>query len=404
MIKTRKRPEEDCPIDPPRGPHPGALGVAGRVGVALVAFLLVHLFLRAIASPGGGGTVGSKIEHYEQNAALYDTVFIGTSHVFRSFVPGEFDRIMAENGEASSSFNLGIQLPNQAELHYMLRLVLDEGGDHLKRVFVQYYALTPQIDPEQAFIARNVYWHDWEGTLLSIDRAWAVDEATPGGIELAVNQKRRHAVLAILERQFPSRWYLSREHFQHWIKRELLVARNKDVARGFLGRPHGMTARWGVMRGYYPLEVDGAYRARHGHPDNVILLRRQDFLDRHDEYLAHVERLRTEDVVWGDQEWMGSGVERFSDLEVYRRMVRDAREAGVEIVVVVMPSNSCDRPFEEAMERELGVPVLRYNLPDAHPRLYDTELRYDSGHLTEEGALEFTRTFTEEYRSLQGDR
>ena len=56
------------------------------------------------------------------------------------------------------------------------------------------------------------------------------------------------------------------------------------------------------------------------------------------------------------------------------------------------------------MERELGVPVLRYNLPDAHPRLYDTELRYDSGHLTEEGALEFTRTFTEEYRSLQGDR
>jgi hypothetical protein len=398
MAKSRFRPELTCPIERPTAPHPRALGMVARLVVAIVAFAAVQLVLRAVASPGGGSMVGSKLEHFERAAERYDTVFIGTSHVFRSFVPDEFDRAMAESGEATSSFNFGIQLPNPVELHYLLRFVLEEGEGSLERVFVQYYAITPQVDPDQAFIARNVYWHDWEGTALAVERAWAIDEATPGGIHLAPTPKRENAVLAIVERQLPSRWFLTREHWQHWIKREAFVARGKDVARGALGRTHGMTGWWGPRRGYYPLEEDYERRAAEGNPENVIIRRREAFDP--ETFLAHVERLRTEEVVWGDREWMNPEVQRFSDLEVYRSMVELARAAGIELVVVIMPSNSCDRPFEARLREELGAPLIQFNLPDAYPWFYDPELRFDSGHLTAEGALEFTRVLAKEYLSL----
>jgi hypothetical protein len=404
MAEPDPLPEKTCPIPLPDAPHPSKRGMALRVGVAVVAFLLVQIFLRAIASPGGGSMVGSKVEHFQQEAARYDTVFVGTSHVYRSFVPDEFDRILSEQGRSSSSFNLGLQFPNQIELHYLFRTVLEAGEGHLERVFVQYYAAMPQIDPEQAFKARNVYWHDWEGARVSIDRARALDDATPGGIELAVDKKRRHAILAILERQFPSKWFLTREHFQHWVKREMLVARNKDVARGLLGRDHGLTALWGPTRGYLSLEQSDQRRASDGDAGNVISLRREIFLEDQTAFLDHIERLRTESRVWGDTDWMNPEVQRFSDAEVYRLMAEQARAAGVELVVVVMPSNSCDRPFEEALAAELGVPVLRYNLPDAYPRFYDPALRFDSGHLNAEGALEFTRVLAQEYLSLKSDR
>ena len=371
-----------------------------RFAIALVAFLVVQAVLRAVASPGGGAVVGSKVEHYTRAADHYDTVFIGTSHVYRSFVPTEFDRLLREEGREATSFNFGIQLPNQVELHYLLRLALAEGKGHLRRVFVQYYGLMPQVDPDQAFIARNVYWHDGEGTVLAIERGWVIDEETPGGIHLAPDSKREHAVLAIIERQLPSRYYLARQHFQHFVKREMLVARGKDVVRGILGRPYAMTGQWRADQGYLSLEEDGARLAAEGNEENFILRRRQAFLDAHDDYLAHVERLRTEDVVWGDQEWMNAEVARFSDLGVYRAMAEDARAAGVELIIVIMPSNSCDRRFEEGMADELGVPLLRYNLPDRYPRFYDPALRYDSGHLTAEGALEFTRVLAEEYLTL----
>ncbi|MEW6071514.1 MAG: hypothetical protein AB1726_02820 [Planctomycetota bacterium] len=400
MTETLHRPEETWPLEPPRGPHPGPGGAAARLAVALAAFLAVHLVLRAVASPGGGGMVGSKREHFALAAERYDTVFLGSSHVYRSFVPAEFDRVLAEHGVASSSYNFGIQLPNQAELHYLLRETLAAANGRLRRVFVQYQALTPQVDPEQAFIPRNVYWHDLEDTALSIERSWAIDSSAPGGIRLAPDPKRRHAILAILERMLPSRFYLARQHFQHLVKREAMVARAKDVARGLLGRPHGMTGMWGRTRGYLSLEDAGRSLAEEGNERNSILRRREAFLAGHDDWLAHIGRLRTEDVVWGDQEWMNAEVERFSDLEFYRRMVEDARQVGVEIVVVVMPSNSCDRPFEARMETELGVPVLRFDRPDDYPQFYDPELRFDSGHLTAAGAVEFTRVFAKEYLSL----
>ena len=78
-------------------------------------------------------------------------------------------------------------------------------------------------------------------------------------------------------------------------------------------------------------------------------------------------------------------------------MVELTRAAGVELVVVLLPSNSCDRELESRMADELGVRVLCYNDPSLYPEFYAPDMRFDSGHLGHEGALLFSRTLARDY-------
>src|SRR5262245_53338899 len=83
--------------------------ILARVAVALAAFALVGLGMRAVAAPAGGGVIGAKLEYWDAHADEFDTVFLGSSHVLRAFVPEEFDREMTAAGYECSSFNFGVQ-------------------------------------------------------------------------------------------------------------------------------------------------------------------------------------------------------------------------------------------------------------------------------------------------------
>src|SRR5262249_20465185 len=102
---------------PPPAPAPppppvrrvGPAGALARVAVALCAFAAVCAGLRAVAVPAGGEVIGGKLEYWRAHGAEYDTVFVGSSHVLRAFVPAEFDRVTAAQGVPTKSFNFGVQ-------------------------------------------------------------------------------------------------------------------------------------------------------------------------------------------------------------------------------------------------------------------------------------------------------
>jgi lysophospholipase L1-like esterase len=71
-------------------------------------------------------------------------------------------------------------------------------------------------------------------------------------------------------------------------------------------------------------------------------------------------------------------------------------------VLVILPSQSCNRPFEERLLNELGSLVLRYNLPERYTELYDPANRWDSGHLSAEGARFFSRMLARDYAAQRG--
>jgi len=373
--------------------------MAARVGVAVLAFLLTGAVFRRVASPSGGPLVGAKREYLEAHGERFDTVFVGSSHVYRGFVPGEFDRLLSLEGRSARSLNYGVQLPDLLESRFLILEILEEVPG-LKRLFFEYQSLAPQIDPANAFQPRTVYWHDQGSTGLAIERTVHWGSELGDGLRYVEDPSGVHSVFGLGDRLLPTPLRISNLHIQHYLSDALFVGRSKDVGRGLLGRRHGQTARFDSGAGYISLEEENRRLSERGQPDNPYQRRSDQFHEALADYRETVERLRSENRVEGDEEWMNAELTRVHDLELIGRIAREVRDAGVEFVLVIMPQQSADRGLEEELAREIGAPVLRYNLPERYPELYAPEMRFDSGHLSEEGALRFTRTLARDYLRL----
>ena len=378
---------------------PSPVGLLVRL-IVFAAVLLGSLrLLDRLAVPGGGDLIGSKRQVFERRAASVDTVLLGSSHVYRGIVPERLDAAFERAGVEAHTYNFGIQLPNLIELHRVLREVLEKSPG-LRRVVLEYMQLVPQIDPENAFVPRSIYWHDRSGAFEAVERVGYWSRERGGSFPYVERTERtadggrvlrhRYSSTGLFDRLLPNDLRAQRDHYLHWLANLAMIGRSKDLARGLLGRDHSQVAWIGPGSGYVSLEREERRLEEYGKHQNTYRDRRRLFQGDPEAYLKRVEKLRSEEVVFGDEEWMNSELLRVDDLEVLRRMRSDCREAGAELVVVVMPANSTNRPLERRLEAELDVPVLVYTDPDRHPELFDPELRFDSGHFNEDGAQVFT--------------
>ena len=385
----------------PKVYRPRVAAVLGRVGLACASFVLVLVALRAVAAPAGGSMIGGKLEYWRAHGAEYDTVFLGSSHVLRAFVPAEFDRAAAALGVQAHSFNFGLQAVHLLEQRYLLREILD-GNPALERVFFEYQWLTPQIDPANAFNARTIYWHDAGTTALAMERALHWGAELGDGFRYLEDPAQRHALFALARRPLPAGVHAAEEHLEHFVSERLMLGRGKDVLKGLLGREHGQTARFRTGHGYVSLEEDEAQLAAQGQTRNTYSVRRERFLAEQPAYQRAVDALDAAEVSFGDGDWVEAGLARVDDFELVARIAEETRARGVEFVLVILPSQSGNRPFEERLLAELDALVLRYNLPERHSALYDPALRYDSGHLSAEGAHLFSRLLARDYAGQHG--
>jgi hypothetical protein len=394
-------PTPPCETPRPKVYRPRALGVCARLALGLASFATVAGWLQSVAAPGGGSVIGGKTEYWRAHGGEYDTVFLGSSHVFRAFVPSEFERTTAQCGLATRAFNFGVQAVHLLEQRYLLGEIL-AANPHLTRVFFEYQWLTPQIDPANAFNPRTVYWHDAETTRLAVARARHWGAALGDGLAFVEAGSERHSVFTALERLFPADQRIAAGHLQHFLTGLCGIGLGKDALRGLLGKESGQTARYRARHGYLSLEEEERALASQGEVRNSYRARRERFLAGQEAYRAALDRLDAAEESFGDAEWVEAELTRVDDLELVAAIAREVRARGVEFVLVILPSQSANRPFEERAMEELGSLVLRYNLPERYPALYDPELRWDSGHLSAEGALHFSRLLARDYCAQRG--
>ncbi len=231
-------------------------GVLARVGLAGAAFVLVGIALRSVAAPAGGGVIGAKLEYWRDHAREYDTLFLGSSHVLRAFVPAEFDRWLAQHGGQGRSFNFGVQAVHLIEARYLLHEILDRSSGRLRRVFFEYQWIQPQIDPQNAFLPRTVYWHDRESTALAMERCFHWGRELGPGFHYLEDESDRWSLLTVFDRALPPDLRAAEDHLGHLGMDLCLFGRGKDIAKGLLGRSHGQTARYGPGHGYLALEQE----------------------------------------------------------------------------------------------------------------------------------------------------
>jgi hypothetical protein len=382
-------PVTPSPAPPPRLYQPHVFGLLARLAVGLSFFFGTLALLGTVAAPAGGSSIGGKLEYWRAHGAEYDTVFLGSSHVLRAFVPAEFDRAAARFGLESRSFNFGVQAVNLLEQCYLLEEIL-AAGPRVRRVLFEYQWLMPQIDPTNAFNPRTVSWHDADTTRLALERARHWGAALGDELAFVEGDSERHSLLTVFDRLLPAEERMAEQHLQHYLTRVLQIGRGKDVLRGLLGRETAGTERLRAEHGYVSLEDDERQLATKGEVQNSYRVRRERFLAEPEAFQRAVDELDAAEESFGDGEWMNGALARIDDFELTAQIARSVAERGIEFVLVIMPSQSANRPFEERLAAELGATVLRYNLPERYPDLYDPAKRWDSGHLSAEGARELS--------------
>ncbi len=327
---------------------------------ALLAFAAVSTGARAwLVRPWPDDSeVTAKLDWLARNASTVDALYLGSSRVFRSFVPAVVDAAMAARGEPISSFNLGGPGMEAFETDHLLREVLALDGLELDYVFIEPAPANPALDARNLDSERTLNWHSTHQTL----RALRSIASAPG----PRREKWRHAL----------------RHVTLWARR---TANLGCGARWLTAGPG--PGRAGGPLGQLALSRDRGYQALEDVVDPLVSARRRRFRAEPEAYrqrIAGLPAAHAVPVALADV-----------DLRALRDQVDAVRAAGAE-PIYVLPPGAIGTPYARALDRTGRLPpLLIFDDPTSEPRLYRPDRRFDTHHLSRQGAVEFSQRFAE---------
>lgn len=326
---------------------------------AVASFALTAAFLGRAAPYPEMGTVDDKLRYFEAQRDDYDVLVFGSSRVYRGVVPAELDAEMARRGVPVRSFNFGADGMDPHETAALVRRVLELRPRRVRWVVVELDGWSAELPPENRFKRRAVFWHDREETLSALRTLARTQTSTRRRLDLAA------------------------VHLLHWAAQTTAAGRGRGLvsaARARFGaeREAAREAEAELARGggFEPFSP-AFYETPSPHPF------RRRFLEGLPDYRRVVARLPAANRA-------PSGLDGYN-IEAVARQVAAIRRAGARPVHLITPTA---RPTPELYRlAEAGhVPhLVAFNDPMAYPALFAEERRFDSEHLTTEGALHFSR-------------
>jgi hypothetical protein len=337
-----------------------ALNCAIFALTASAVCLLIHPQLPIPAVP----EVQAKLEWLKAHPDEYDTLFIGTSRIYRQIMPRLFDQLMAEKGIPTKSFNVAVDGMRPPEDAYFFDQILKFHPKGLRYVFLELDSVRVPVDPLKRGTSRNVYWHDWERLSVLFHAALEVKK-TP-------------------------------RHLRGWIK--ALSEPMGDFAEhaGLFVENMSNYGRSGVIFEHLAhLTGPLVYRKTLG-PDGDGFLEIEGRKEMKGKDLAKFEGLFAERQQSPAVEDDGNTTDRAS----LHEMLQKTEALGAKPVLIIPPTlalkNFCPPPGSEP-----GVAVLNFSSQQKYPMLYDEEVRLDTDHLNTAGAELFTRMVAERFAELE---
>lgn len=325
-----------------------------NVAIAAVALVASCLVIHPLLPFPDIPEVTPKLRYFVEHKDEFDTLFVGSSHIYREVIPETFDRAAAAHGVRTRSFNLAIGGMQPPESFYFLDQVLRAKPANLKWVFVELQELQPKWPKEKRETRRFLYWHNWHLTRLAVAKA--------------INPERRRSWWEILWLGVRSKTV--RTHVGMLIKNFANVGAAKDFLDWGAIEKRDATSnkKFDERRGYEP------------HPNRLSP-------EQAAKYLEQLQR------------WMARAHQRPVDAitdEAYRDCARTIHEIGARPIFLLPPNpEQVELRFRDA-DSEPG-PVLVFNQAARYPELYEPRVRTDVQHLTPEGAEMFTRLLAERF-------
>ena len=324
-----------------------------HIALALSGFLLVAAIQRSpLPWPGGAG-VADKWQYFEEHADQYDTVMIGSSRLYRSFIPREMRAVWEEKHLLHKVFNLAAPGLGRFETNFLAHRLLAMKPKHLKTLVIELWRWDPNEMKRNENTPRAVYWHSGEQTWNAIGSCWTY----PG-----LNAKKRLK--------------LSFSHLNHFALKLASYGLGPQILNEL------STDR--TLANPAQIRRDHGYRALEDEPFGSIRERRDLFLAESGRFesamLDRHETVRAEDPA----------------LQLHRgaleRTVRLARSAGVEVIFVVPPGPWAP-PTDLGLDVDPASPVIAYSDRAQFPYLYEEAGRFDRFHVTASVAKKLSRDF-----------
>jgi hypothetical protein len=323
------------------------------VGVGLAAFLATSFLIHSLLPPMIPKGIAAKLEFFSQHKDEFDTLIVGTSRLYYSISPEIFDKTTRENGLPTRTFNFGIDGMHPPENFYVLEQILKTKPRNLKWVLLELGDIQTRWDNILG-TQRAVYWHDWPRTALTLKKAM-----NPRG---NANWLIKGTRLWLARRDLASNLTLFGKLFTNVGRAaELLPSDKRERFREAdleLG-PH--------RDGYRPAgDAMSAERA-----------------------ILFQQRLAQE-ISEARQKFLDPATE-----QGYRKSAAQIRQAGASPLFVVTPV--IFQSTTRFRQSPAPAPLVSFNDSRKFPQLYDIRVRIDDGHLTNEGAAEFTRLLAHEF-------
>ncbi len=305
-------------------------------------------------------TLDAKVAHLEQNRARYDTLFFGSSRIFRGIDPLEFDHEMAARGNRTRSFNFAFRGMRAHETNALLRRVLARRPEGLRFVFVELAEWEPGIIARDT--ARAVAWHDATETISALHTTL-----------LASGDLRRKFDLLL-------------GHLSHFARRMLRIGRAADHLRARISGDDALDSSF-PRRGYQP------YGPSH-HELGQTAKNRSAFLDdlaTYDAWIAAAggqkEDAEAARILLTHKPMIRPESYNLPALERQRERIQ---RAGATPVFLIPPFPSNTEALEKLVADKLPA-VFAFNDPARSPQLFRPQHRFDLQHLNTRGARIFSR-------------
>src|SRR5204863_1083898 len=141
------------------------------VVMALLAFVATGGLIHALLPPMIPKGVAAKLRFFSEHKDEFDTVVVGTSRLYYSVSPEIFDKVTRENGLSTRTFNFGIDGMHPPENFFVLEQILKTNPRNLKWVLLELGDIQTKWDNILG-TQREVYWHDWRRTELTLKKAF----------------------------------------------------------------------------------------------------------------------------------------------------------------------------------------------------------------------------------------
>ncbi|MBA3963366.1 MAG: hypothetical protein H0X40_15895 [Chthoniobacterales bacterium] len=316
--------------------------------VALGIFMLVCAGWHALLPLPDVAVVTPKLRYFAAHQNEFDTIFVGSSRVYRGIEPATFDATMRDRGVPTRSFNFGADGMHPPERFFVLAKILAL-RPHLRRIFVELDNLSVNWLPGEEGSQRTVYWHDWASTRIIFAKVLRLD--------------RHEKLKRDWQRYLKSREILD-QHFALFLRNETNVGRAQDQIPELLHSPTNedlVQKIGGRAEGFNPFQ-------RHLSSNAAV---------------AYQNQLARESAETTSPNYLDTEEER-----AFRRVAAQIRALGAEPIFLVMPA----KPAQPSRFHDPApAPVLAFNSPATYPELYRSSIRVDDEHLNAEGATEFSR-------------